>query len=117
MEQELLKAIREVMKEELKPIKAELEGVKADVKGMNGRFDTIEGKLEEHTQILQALMHSSEVNAAHRDKMANDIAHIKGEVTGIKGEITELRADMNQVEIVTSRNWNAIAKIKAVKND
>ena len=96
MDQELLKAIREMIKEELEPVK---------------------NRLDEHTDILKALMHSSEVNAAHRDKMANDIAHIKGEVTGIKNEIIELRADMNQVEIVTSRNWNAIAKIKAVKND
>ena len=103
MDQELLKAIREMIKEELEPVK---------------------NRLDEHTDILKALMHSSEVNAAHRDKMANDIAHmkgdithIKGEVTGIKNEITELRADMNQVEIVTSRNWNAIARIKAVNND
>lgn len=30
-------------------------------------------------------------------------------------KIDELRKDLNAVEIVTSKNWNDIAKIKAVK--
>ena len=72
------------------------------------KFSKVENQLEENTQILKALMHSSEVNAAERDKMANDIAHIKGDVSG-------LRKDLIQVEMVTSSNWNEIVKLKSIK--
>jgi len=40
--------------------------------------------------------------------MNNDIAHIKGELESIK-------KDLLKVEIVTSGNWNDIAKLKAIK--
>lgn len=68
----------------------------------------LETKVDENTQILRALEHSAEVNKAEHDKMSNDIAHIKGDVEAIK-------KDLLQVEIVTSNNWNEIAKLKAVK--
>ncbi|MGH4125885.1 MAG: hypothetical protein ACREV6_23490 [Clostridium sp.] len=40
--------------------------------------------------------------------MQNDITHIKGNVEA-------LRKDILNVEIITSSNWNDIAKLKAVK--
>lgn len=68
----------------------------------------LETKIDEHTQILRALEHSSEVNKAEHDKMSNDIAKIQGDITGIK-------KDLSQVEIVTANNWAYIAKLKAVQ--
>lgn len=68
----------------------------------------LESKVDENTQILRALEHSSEVNKAEHDKMSNDIAHIKGDVESIK-------KDLLQVELVTSNNWSEITKLKAVK--
>lgn len=62
----------------------------------------------EHTQILRALELSAEVNKAEHDKMANAIAHIKGDV-----EV--LRKDISTVEIVTANNYADIAKLKTVK--
>jgi len=40
--------------------------------------------------------------------MSNDIVHIKGDVEG-------LRKDLANVEIITSSNWNDIAKLKLAK--
>ena len=40
--------------------------------------------------------------------MDNDINHIKGDVEA-------LRKDLANVEIITSSNWNEIAKLKLVK--
>jgi hypothetical protein len=40
--------------------------------------------------------------------MDNDIVHIKGDVEA-------LRKDISNVEIITSSNWNDIAKLKAIK--
>jgi len=87
MDQELLKALSSLLDEKLKPISI---------------------KLDETYQIVRALEHSAEVNKAERDKMANDIYHIKGDVESI-------RKDISNVEIITSSNWNDIAKLKSVK--
>lgn len=75
---------------------------------MNKRFDSLETQVKENTDILKALEHSAQVNKAEHDQMSNDIAHIKG-------EFKSLRQDMANVEIITSSNWNEIAKLKAVK--
>lgn len=54
------------------------------LKRLESRFDGLENKVDENTQILRALEHSSQVNKAEHDNMSNDIAHIKGDVTAIK---------------------------------
>lgn len=87
MDQELLKALSSLLDEKLKPMSI---------------------KLDETYQIVRALEHSAEVNKSERDKMANDISHIKGDVEAI-------RKDISNVEIITSSNWNDIAKLKSVK--
>lgn len=78
------------------------------LKEFKQEFKTINTKLDEHTQILRALEHSSEVNKAEQDKMGNDIAHIKGDVEAI-------RKDVSNVELITASNWADISKLKAVR--
>jgi hypothetical protein len=68
----------------------------------------IEIRLDENTQILRALEHSAEVNKAEHDKMNNDIIHIMGDVK-------EIKKNVSNVEIITSSNWNDIAKLKSIK--
>ncbi|MBU3114728.1 hypothetical protein [Clostridium lacusfryxellense] len=87
MNQEILKALSSLLDEKLKPISI---------------------KLDETYQIVRALEHSAEVNKAEHDKMANDIAHIKGGVES-------LRKDISTVEVVTASNYAYIAELKAVK--
>ena len=65
-------------------------------------------RLNEHSQILSALEHSSEVHKAQMDKMELSAARLEGNVKGIK-------EDISTIECVTSKNWNDIAKLKAVK--
>ncbi len=69
---------------------------------------TINNKLDEHTQILRALEHVSEIHKADIDKVNHAIARVEGEVKGI-------REDLTAVEMITSKNWNDISKLKAVK--
>lgn len=64
--------------------------------------------LDEHTQILRALEHASEVHKAEIDKANYSIARVEGEVKGI-------REDLTAVEMITSKNWNDISKLKAIK--
>ena len=86
---------------EVGSIKNELKEIKED-----SRLHRIQTK--ENTDILKALMHSVEVAHAKDDRMAIDIAHIKGEVTAIK-------KDLSTVELVTANNYADLAKLKAVK--
>jgi len=78
------------------------------LKEFKEEFKILNTKLDENTQILRALEHSAQVNKAEHDKMDNDIVHIKGDVEA-------LRKDISNVEIITSSNWNDIAKLKAIK--
>lgn len=75
---------------------------------MDKRFDLQESQLKENTKILQALMHSAEVNKAEHDKMMVGIARIEGDVSGIK-------KDLSTMEVVTANNYADIARLKAVK--
>ncbi|WP_411682654.1 hypothetical protein [Clostridium thailandense] len=69
---------------------------------------TINNKLDEHTQILRSLEHASEFHKAEIDKVNYTVARIEGEVKGI-------REDLTAVEMITSKNWNDISKLKAIK--
>ena len=68
----------------------------------------INNKIDEHTQILRALEHASEIHKAEIDKVNYTVARVEGEVKGI-------REDLTAVEMITSKNWNDISKLKAVK--
>lgn len=78
------------------------------LKDINSKLDGHTQILNEHTQILRALEHSSEVHKAEIDKANYVIANVEGNVKGI-------REDLTAVEMITSKNWNDISKLKAVK--
>lgn len=69
---------------------------------------TINNKLDEHTQILRSLEHASEIHKAEIDKVNYTVSRVEGEVKGI-------REDLTTIEMITSKNWNDISKLKAVK--
>ena len=82
--------------------------MKYKLDGLENKFSGLESRQDEIFQVVKGLKHSAEINKAEQDKMANDIAHIKGDVEG-------LRKDLANVEIITSSNWYDIAKLKLVK--
>ncbi len=115
MDKNDLKAIGELLREELKPLKNDIKDMKTNIKDMKIDINdlkidikTIKSQQEEDHLILKALEHSAEVNKAEQDKMSNDIAYIKGNIEG-------LRKDLSTVEIVTATNYADIAKLKAVR--
>lgn len=78
------------------------------LKSISSKLDEHTQILNEHTQILRTLEHSSEVHKSEIDKVNHSIARVEGEVKGI-------REDLTAVEFMTSKNWNDIVKLKAVK--
>ncbi|MGL4346275.1 MAG: hypothetical protein ACRCTE_13835 [Cellulosilyticaceae bacterium] len=92
----------------LKEIKTELVEHRAILNEHSAILNRHDEKLDEHGHILRALEHSSQVSRAQQDAMANDIAHIKGDMAALHKEI-------GNVEIITASNWSDIAKLKAIK--
>ena len=82
--------------------------MQSDMKSMQGDIKSIKTTQDEHTEILRALEHKTDVISAEQENLKHEVAEIKGEVKSI-------RKDMSSVEIITANNWADIAKLKAVK--
>jgi len=67
----------------------------------NERLDRIERKID---SVIEQTADLTEFRTETKDKL---------EV--IENEVKGMRQDLNTVEIVTSKNWNEIARLKAVK--
>lgn len=89
-------------------LKTDINELKTDVNGFKVDVTALKSQVSENTQILKALEHKIDVLKAEQEKSNNDIAHIQG-------DIMALRKDISNVEIITSSNWNDIAKLKAAK--
>ena len=92
----------------LKEFKQDFKIINVKLDGLENKFSGLESRQDKMFQVVKGLEHSAEVNKAEQDKISNDIVHIKGDVEG-------LRKDLANVEIITSSNWNDIAKLKLAK--
>ena len=84
----MLDALREIFKEELK---SELEPIKADIKEMKSDIKSFKDQFTDF-----------------EGKSANN--HIQ-----VVNKIDDMQRDLNTMELVTSKNWNDIAQLKAIK--
>ena len=94
MEKETLEAIGKLLDEKLAPIREDIELIKAQQK--------------EQGALLNMLLDKSEVNRAEYDKLTHDMAQVLETVDN-------MRKDLAVVEIVTARNMESIAHLKAIK--
>jgi hypothetical protein len=101
MDNELLKALSNLLDEKLEPIKSDITNMKSDIV-------LIKTQQEEHGRILRILEDKTVINKAEHDKLSNDIMHLSEKVEG-------MRRDLATVEIVTARNMENIANLKIVK--
>jgi chromosome segregation ATPase len=110
-----LKSDVEGLKSDVKDLKSDVEGLKSDVKGLKSDVKDLKSEVElikitqnEHTQILRALEHKTDVISAEQENLKHENAEIKG-------EIVELKKGLSDVELITASNWSDIIKLKAVK--
>lgn len=85
-----------------------LKSMQSDMKSMQEEIVAIKSTQGEHTQILKALEHKTDVISAEQENLKHEVAEIKGEVKGI-------RRDLGNVELITASNWSDIIKLKAIK--
>ena len=107
MDTEILDILR-VMQTDMKAMQTDMKAMHVDMKEMHVDIKSIKTTLEEHTQILGALEHKTDVISAKQENLIHEVAEIQGDVKSI-------RKDMSSVEIITANNWSDIAKLKAIK--
>ena len=92
----------------LKVMQTDMKEMQTDMKEMHVDIKLMKTTLEEHTQILGALKHKTDVISAKQENLVHEVAEIQGDVKSI-------RKDMNSVEIITANNWADVAKLKSIK--
>lgn len=85
-----------------------LKSMETDIISIQQDITSIKATQGEHTLILRALEHKTDVIPAQQENLNHEVAEIKDEVKGI-------RKDLYNVELITASNWSYIAKLKAVK--
>jgi hypothetical protein len=88
-------------KEELGQIRDQM-ATKEQVQEIKEQVDAHTEILNEHTGILRALEHSSQVHKAEIYTASE-----------IEGDIKTMRDDLTAVEYMTAKNWNDIIKLKS----
>ena len=107
MDNEILDILKE-MQGDIKSMQGDMKSMQGDMKLMQGDIKSIKTTQVEHTLILRALEHKTDVISAEQENLKHEVAEIKGEVKSI-------RKDMSSVEIITANNWSDIAKLKSIK--
>lgn len=97
---------------------------------IDNRFSTLDTKLDKNIMLLENLKSKvetmAEVQKSHmeqNEKAHNDIVKTIGEKIEVMelaiketlNDVKEIKNGLNNVEIITSSNWNDIAKLKAVR--
>ena len=126
MDNETLQSIRLILKEELDPIKNEIQGLKEGQERLEARFDGLETRfdgLETRFDVLETRFDSLETKVDRLEVGQEKITTMVEELdpknatrhSDIIKSIKILRDDLINVEIITSSNWNEIAKLKKIK--
>lgn len=100
MEKEILQILKE--------LKSDMTSVKSDMTSMKSDITSMKSALDEHSEILRALEHKTDVISAEQENLKHTVAEVMGEVKSI-------RKDLSNLELITANNWSDIVKLKAVK--
>ena len=118
-------------KETLKMFSELLDSKFGDLENrLDSKLEILENKLDKNTILLENLTSKvetmAEVQKSHMDqgeKAHSEIVKILNEkidvvelaVKGTSKDVIEIKNGLTNVEIITSSNWNEIAKLKAVR--
>ncbi|MCC0704999.1 hypothetical protein IC213_18245 [Clostridioides sp. ES-S-0049-02] len=77
-------------------------------KDIDTRFSSIENRLDTMQGDITEIKSDVKIN---RNTLDAVIKH----TSTLVGDTADIKDDLNNIEIVTSKNWNDIAKLKSVK--
>ena len=108
---------------EVKGIRQDLNGVREDVKALKEdvrkntlQLESISNKLEIVAEVQKS--HIEQNEKAHNDIISNlgdKIDVVELAIKDTSKDVIEIKNGLTNVEIITSSNWNEIAKLKAVR--
>lgn len=94
MNKEDLQAISELLDMKLNPIQSDIKDLKDGQSRIEKKLDAVNDQTADLT----------EFRTETRDKLNN-----------ISSDVEDIKETISTVEVITSKNWNDIAKLKAVK--
>ena len=126
------------IEERLDKIEARLDIIEARLDKMDSRFDLVDTQLGEHSRLLRALVHASELHSAELAKINFNIAVIEGRLTHVEENIVTIKDtvisldhrvavledmsknkrmhdDIGLLVRITARNWTDISELKEEK--
>ena len=111
------------LKEDVNGLKEDVNGVKEDVKSLNVKVDKNTMLLENLTSKVEIIAevqksHMDQDQKAHSEIVKNlneKIDVVELAVKDTSKDVKEIKNGLTNVEIITSSNWNEIAKLKAVR--
>jgi len=110
MDKELINAISQLIKDELKPINQKLNNIDDKVEDMDNKIQSIDNKIEsmesqqkENTQILKSLEHASQVHKAELDNLNIQVAKLSGNEEKIKKLERNLNNHEHDIVIKTGK--------------
>lgn len=109
-----IKETQASMESDISSIKQRQAGMESDISSIKSiqesmliTQESMKSQIEENTNILKALLHSSEVHKAGLDNLEIQVAKIRG-------DIKEIRSDINFLDMNTAKNRLDIAKMKKI---
>ncbi|MDV3427365.1 MAG: hypothetical protein LIR50_09850 [Bacillota bacterium] len=107
MEKEILQILKE-LQSDMSSMKSDITSMKSDITSMKSDMSSMKSTLDEHSEILRALEHKTDVLSAEQENLKHTVFEVMGEVKSI-------RKDLSSLELITANNWSDIVKLKAVK--
>lgn len=98
MNNELLKAIGDMLDNKLEPIKQDVNFMKQEIGSMKVQLD-------ENTQVLKSLEQRTL-------RLEVAVAEVKNDVSEVNRKVDDLRNDLTTVESMTAKNWQELIKMK-----
>lgn len=97
------------MDEKILELLQEMQGSITEMKkDIDTRFSSIENRLDTMQGDITEIKSDVKIN---RNTLDAVIKH----TSTLVGDTADIKDDLNNIEIVTSKNWNDIAKLKSVK--
>lgn len=117
-------------KTDIKDIKQDLTSVKQDLTALNVKVDTLNVKVDKNTLLIEDLTtkvvtiaevqksYMSENEKAYTyiiENISEKIDVLDLSVKNTSKDVKEIKNALTNVEIITSSNWNDIAKLKSAR--
>lgn len=102
MDKEMIETLRAMFREE---IKSELEPIKVEISGIRSELATVKDDIKEIKSDVKEF----------KDQFSDFEAKSATNHVEVLNKIESMKTDLNTIELVTSKNWNDIVQLKAVK--